>query len=413
MSSRPIEQASSSLSECDRFAAQWRPRFPILADSTYLVTHSLGAMPNTVYAKLQAFAEQWATRGVRAWAEGWWDSPVTVGNVLAKVMNAPEGSVVMHQNVSVIEGIVASALDFSGARNKVVYTDQNFPTNMYAWEGWKRHGARIDVVASPDGATMPTEKLCAAIDETTLIVPISHVFFRSSFLQDAKAICARAKQVGALVLLDTYQSLGTVPIDVRELDVDMVCGGSVKWLCGGPGAGYLYVKPAVQERLAPKITGWAAHAAPFAFELGEQRYAPNIRRMLNGSPAVSSFFAATAGYEQVLEVGVHRIRRHSIQLTEALRANLLDRGFDVSSPADPEQRGGSLTVRLNKDEHGPAFVAALEARHILVDHRPEAGLRVSPHFYTGWSELAEFAAVLSELRANGAWKSFAQSNKAY
>ena len=413
MNTRPIDQAPSTLSECDRFAARWRPRFPILADCTYLVTHSLGAMPNTVYAKLNAYAEQWATRGVRAWAEGWWDSPVTVGNVLAKIMNAPEGSVVMHQNVSVIEGIVASALDFSGARNKVVYSDQNFPTNMYAWEGWKRHGARIDMVTSPDGATMPTEKMCAAIDESTLIVPISHVFFRSSFLQDARAICARARQVGALVLLDTYQSLGTVPIDVRELDVDMVCGGSVKWLCGGPGAGYLYVKPEVQAKLAPKITGWAAHAAPFSFELGEQRYASNIRRMLNGSPGVPSFLAATAGYEQVLEVGVQSIRRHSIQLTEALRANLLDRGFDVSSPADPHQRGGSLTVRLKKDEHGPAFVAALEARRILVDHRPEAGLRVSPHFYTGWSELAEFAGVLSELRARGAWKSFAQSNKTY
>lgn len=401
---------AAALAECDRFAAQWRPRFPILESTTYLVTHSLGAMPGAVYDKLRAYADQWATRGVRAWAEGWWDSPVTVGNLLAKVMNAPEGTVAMFPNVSTIEGVVASSLDFSGPRNKVVYTDQNFPTNMYAWEGWRRYGARIETVASEAGAA-PTEKLLAAIDERTLIVPISHVLFRSSFLQDARAVCRRAREVGALVLLDTYQSLGTVPIDVRELGVDMICGGSVKWLCGGPGAGYLYVRPGLE--LEPRITGWAAHAAPFAFETGPQRYAPNIRRMLNGSPPVPALLQATAGYEIVLEVGTQRIREHSIRLTEALRAELLERGFRSSSPPDPQRRGGSLTVQLAPDEHGPAFVAALEARGILVDHRPEAGLRVSPHFYTGWSELARFAETLSELREKGSWKDFAKSGKAY
>jgi len=215
------------------------------------------------------------------------------------------------------------------------------------------------------------------------------------------------------VLLDTYQSLGTVPIDVRDLGVDMLCGGSVKWLCGGPGAGYLYVRPELLPTLRPLITGWAAHAQPFAFELGEQRLAAGMQRMLHGSPAVPALFAATAGYEQVLEVGVARIREHSQRLTEALRASLLERGFEVSSPADPNRRGGTLTVRLKANEHGPAFVAALEARGVLVDHRPEAGLRVSPHFYTRWSELAEFVATLSELRDTGKWKSFAQSGKSY
>lgn len=413
MKTSVTQSDAHNLAACDAFAATWRPRFPILSKTTYLVTHSLGAMPNTVYDKLRAYADQWATRGVRSWAEGWWDSPVTVGNVLARIMNAPENSVVMFPNVSTIEGVIASALDFSGPRNKVVYTDQNFPTNMYAWEGWKRHGAQIHVVKSPDGVGVPTEAMLAAIDERTLIVPISHVFFRTSFLADAKAICARAREVGALVLLDTYQSLGTVPVDVRELGVDMVCGGSVKWLCGGPGAGYLYVRPELQNTLAPKITGWAAHAAPFAFELGEQRYANNVRRLLNGSPAVPALLQATAGYEIVLEVGAQRIREHSMRLTETLRRTLLERGFASPSPADPERRGGSLTVRLAADEHGPAFVAALEARGILVDHRPEAGLRVSPHFYTGWSELAAFADALVELRTSGAWKSFVQSNKSY
>jgi kynureninase len=260
---------------------------------------------------------------------------------------------------------------------------------------------------------MPTETLLAAIDERTLIVPISHVFFRSSFQQDAAAICKRAREVGALVLLDTYQSLGTVPVDVQALGVDMICGGSVKWLCGGPGAGYLYVRPDLLPKLEPKITGWAAHAAPFAFELGEQRYASSAMRLLHGSPAVPALFAATAGYEVILEVGVERIRAHSVQLTEWLRRDLIDRGFVVPSPSDPARRGGTLTVRLDADEHGPAFVAALEKRGILVDHRPEAGLRVSPHFYTRLDELLEFAATLSDLRQTKKWRDFASGGKAY
>ncbi len=405
--------AAPTLSDCDAFAERWRPRFPILASTTYLVTHSLGAMPLAVHDKLRAYAEQWQTRGVRSWAEGWWDAPVTVGNLLGRIMNAPTESVTMHQNVSIVESVVASCLDYSGKRNKVVYTDQNFPTNMYVWEAWKRYGASIHVVKSRDGRTVPTEELLAAIDEQTLVVPISHVFFRSSYRQDAEAICARAKSVGALVLLDTYQSLGIVPLDVQKLGVDMVCGGSVKWLLGGPGAGYLYVRPDLLPKLQPKITGWAGHAAPFAFELGEQRFAGDVRRMLNGSPAVPALLAATAGYETILEVGVERIHQHSVLLTEWLRQELLSRGFDVTSPPDPQRRGGSLTVKLASDEHGPAFVAALEQRGVLVDHRPDAGLRVSPHFYTKLDELKRFSELLVELRSSGAWRAHVDSKKSY
>ncbi len=392
---------------------RWRKRFPILAKTNYLVTHSLGAMPDTVNDKLREYTEQWASRGVRAWAEGWWDAPIKVGNVLGRIFNAPPNTVVMHQNVSVIQGIIASSLDFSKRRNKVVYTDQNFPTNMYVWEGFKRFGARIEVVKSPDGIGVPTEAVLRAIDEETLIVPISHVFFRTSFMQDAAAIVKRAKEVGALVLLDTYQSLGCVPIDVQALGVDMLCGGSVKWLCGGPGAGYLYVRPGLIGELEPRITGWAAHAAPFAFELGEQRYSPDVRRLLHGSPAVPALYAATAGYEIVQEVGVANIRAHSLALTEWLRGELESNGFVVTSPKNVNQRAGTLTVRLAADESGPAFVAALEARSILVDHRPEAGIRVSPHFYTRRDELADFANALVELRRTKKWRDFVTSDKAY
>lgn len=402
-----------TLSPPDHDPDAWRDRFPILERFTYLVNHSLGAMPRGVYAKLQGYADQWATRGVRAWAEGWWDAPVRVGDLAGRIMNAPGGTVAMHQNVSVIESIVASALDFSGRRNKVVYTDQNFPTVMYVWEGMRRRGARIEVVASPDGIGVPTERLLEAIDEETLVVPISHVLFKSSYRQDAAAICARAREVGALVLLDTYQSLGTVPVDVQALGVDMICGGSVKWLCGGPGAGYLYVRPGLLETFEPAITGWAAHAEPFAFETGAQRYAGGAWRLLHGSPAVPALLAATAGYEVVLEVGVENIRAWSVYLTETLRERVLERGFEVPSPADPQRRGGTLTVGLREDEHGPSFVEALAERGILVDHRPGAGIRVSPHFYTRAGEMEEFAEALSELRETRAWTKHADSVGAY
>lgn len=393
---------------------RWRDRFPILAGTTYLVNHSLGAMPAGVPERLRRFADDWARLGVRAWSEGgWWDAPLTVGNLLAKVMNAPEGSVVMHQNVSVIEGLVASALDFGGRRNKVVYTDQNFPTNMYVWEGYRSLGARIVTVESDPDGTVPTDRLLEAIDEETLVVPISHVCFRSSWLQDARAVCARAREVGALVLLDAYQSLGTVPVDVQALGVDMVCGGSVKWLCGGPGAGYLYVRPDLRAELRPRLTGWAAHADPFAFETGPQRYAEGAKRMLHGTPAVACLFQAIPGYETILEAGVERIRAWSVHLTETLRADLIDRGFSIFGPADPARRGGTLTVGLRDDEHGPAYVRALATRDVLVDYRPGAGIRVSPHFYTREDELSEFAELMAGLRESGAWRDHVGEAAAY
>lgn len=391
---------------------RWRAQFPIVEDTTYLVNHSLGAMPARARDKMAEFLDQWATRGVRAWGEGWWDMPVTAGNVLARMMNAPRESIVMHQNVSVVQASIASSLDFSGRRNKVVYTDQNFPTVMYVWEAYKKHGARIHVVPT-DGVQVDTARLLEAIDEETLVVPISHVTYKSHFLQDAAAICARAREVGALVVLDTYQSLGTVPLDVAALGVDFVCGGSVKWLCGGPGAGYLYVRPDLLPTLEPKITGWAAHAAPFAFETGPQRYAPDIRRMLHGSPSVAAFWCATAGYELLLECGVENVRRWSQRLTERLRANLLAQGFRIHGPEDPRRRGGTITVGLAPDENGPAFVKALEARGILVDHRPGAGVRVSPHYYTLEDEMDEFVEALAELREKRTWRDHVTAKTSY
>ena len=389
---------------------KWRDEFPILANTTYLVNHSLGAMPRKVFDALHEYAEMWATRGIRSWAEGWWTSPVTTGDLVGKILGAPAGTVVMHQNVSVIMGLVASCFDFKGERNKVVYTDMNFPTCMYVWEAQQRHGAEIVSVPSRDGIGIETEDLLAAIDERTLIVPISHVLFQTGYQQDLAAVIEKAHSVGALVMGDCYQSTGTVPLDVTALGIDMVCGGSVKWLCGGPGAGYLYVRPDLRDTLEPGLTGWMAHAAPFAFEPGEQRYADDATRMLHGSPAVPALYAARSGYEIIGEVGVSAIREKSVRQTTLFMQSAAERGYASKSPTNPDRRGGTVTVLV---DHAPAVVAALAERDILIDCRPDVGLRVSPHFYTTDEELLGCLDAVDEILSTGAWEKHVKDAAAY
>lgn len=372
--------------------ARWRQEFPALSRCVYLISHSLGAMPRGVYQKMQEFASTWERRAIRAWEEGWWEMPVQVGNLLADLLGAPHGSITMHQNVSIAEAVVISCFDFRSARNKVVYTDMNFPSVMYLYEAQRRNGARIEMVASEDGVTVPTEKLIAAIDEQTLLVPISHVLFRSSYIQDMEPIIARAHSVGAHVVLDIYQSAGTVPIDLARLGVSFAVGGSVKWLCGGPGAGYLYVRPDLASRLEPALTGWMAHRQPFSFELGPIRYAENSFRFLNGTPHVPALYAAQAGYEIVREVGVEAIRTKSSWQTERLIGWADQFGFVVRSPRKSEQRGGSVTIDVPDADR---ICRELVRREFLVDYRPQAGIRIAPHFYNTDDEVD---AVMREIK---------------
>jgi kynureninase len=363
---------------------KWRSEFPILDKTVYLISHSLGAMPKATYQRLHDYAETWATRGVRAWAEGWWEMPVTVGDEVARIIGADPGTVVMHQNVSTCQSLVLSCLEPTPQRHKIVYSELNFPSVMYVYEAHARDGRlRIETVKSDDGITVPLERMLAAIDEATLLVPFSHVLFKSAFLQDAKAIIHRAHEVGAMVVLDTYQSAGTVPFSVKELNADFATGGSVKWLCGGPGAGYLYVRPDLQGKLEPKTTGWMAHEAPFAFDT-ELHYAPNITRFLHGSPAIPALYAAESGYRIINEIGVERIREKSVRQTDYLIALAEDAGFGVTSPKDAKQRGGTVTIA---HEHAAAVAKELIRREFIIDYRPGAGVRISPHFYTTDEEL--------------------------
>jgi kynureninase len=364
---------------------KWRGEFPILEKSVYLISHSLGAMPRATFERLQDYAEAWATRGVRAWAEGWWEMPVTVGDEVARIIGADAGTVVMHQNVSICQSLILSCFDPHPKRNKIVYSELNFPSVMYVYEAHARDGRlRIETVKSDDGITVPLERMLAAIDEATLLVPMSHVLFKSAFVQDARAIIERAHEVGAMVVLDTYQSAGTLPFSVKDLNADFATGGSVKWLCGGPGAGYLYVRPDLQKSLEPKTTGWMAHESPFAFEGGAIRYAPDITRFLHGSPAIPALYAAQSGYRIINEIGVEAIRAKSVRQTTRLIELAAEAGLRVTSPHDASQRGGTITIAV---EHAAAITSELIRREFIVDYRPGAGIRISPHFYTKDEEL--------------------------
>ena len=363
---------------------RYRAEFPSLDRQLHLISHSLGAMPRGVRLRLLEYADAWEARSIRAWEEGWWGMPVTTGNKIAAILGAPPGSVVMHQNVSVAQSVLLSAFDFSGRRNKVVYTELNFPSVMYVYEARRELGARIEIVGSEDGFTVPLERLLAAIDEETLLVPISHVLFKSSYLQNARAVVEKAHRVGARVVLDCYQSAGTVPFSLTDLGVDFAVGGSVKWLCGGPGAGYLYVRPDLIGKFEPRVTGWMAHAAPFAFEPGPIRYADGIMRYLHGSPQIACFYAAEAGYDLILEIGVEKIRRKSLRQTRLLMDAAAARGFPSRNPGNDSERGGTVILDV---PDGAQVTRELLLRDVLVDHRPGAGIRMSPHYYTRDDEL--------------------------
>jgi kynureninase len=373
--------------------AGYRDRFPILREATYLINHSLGAMPAEAAARLQRYADEWATRGVRAWGEGWWETPVTVGDQVGRIVGAPPASTVMHQNVTVAEAVVLSCFDVSGPRNRIVFEEGLFPSVRYVQQAEGRLGAEV-VVCEDEEAVLE------AIDERTLLVPVSHVLYKTAEIQDVARIAARAEEAGAHVLLDAYQSAGAVPLDVSALGVAFAVGGSVKWLCGGPGAGWLYVRPDLAERLEPRLAGWQAHARPFAFE-ADMAYAPGAARFLTGTPNVPALYAATAGYDVIEEIGVPRIRERSQELT-ALLVELVDAaGFELASPRDAERRGGSVAFRTPEFE---AVHRELAARDIVCDFRPDTGLRFGPHFFNTEEELRFAVAQVVEIVETGAYE---------
>jgi kynureninase len=379
----------------------WRDEFPILSTSTYMISNSLGAMPRAVYAKLNEYADTWATRGVRAWENPWWDMAVTVGDKVASLIGAKPREISLHQNVTITEAIIASCFDFSGPRNKVIMSDLEFPSIIYFYEAQRSRGAKTHLIKSKDGIHLPLEEFLKAIDETTLLVPISLVLFRSASIVDAKAIIERAHQVGAHVILDCFQATGTVPVDVSTLQPDFAVGGVLKWLCGGPGVAYLYVRPDLRKKLNPTLTGWSAHQHPFDFEVGANKLRDDAYRFLNGTPHIPALYACQPGLDIIREVGLERIREKSKLQTQRLFDQAKSRGWRVNSPESPLNRGGTISVDC---PHPQQVKAELLARNILVDYRPNAGVRISPHFYNLDDEIDFTLAQIAEILETRAWE---------
>jgi kynureninase len=381
---------------------RFRGEFPILESTTYLVSNSLGAMPRTVPDRLAEYADQWASRGVRAWAEGWWSMPVSVGDEIAPLIGAGAGEVAMVPTVSLAQAEILSALDY-GDRDTIVMTELDFPSVRYVYDRLaSRLGARVVVVPAEDGIRVDEERLIAAIDERTRLVAMSHVLFRSAYVMDVARVAAHAHAMGALVSLDAYHSVGVLPVDVHALGADFLTGGVLKWLCGGPGGCFLWARPEVSASVAPALTGWQAHRHPFAFE-PEMQYAEGAWRWLGGTPVIPALFAATAGPQLLRAAGIDAVRAKSLRQTGRLIELAEARGFPLAVARDPARRGGTVAFDV---PHAREVAQALLARGIIVDYRPGAGIRVAPHFYTADDELDAAVLAIDEILAHEEWRRY-------
>jgi kynureninase len=376
--------------------AKWRDEFPILARSVYMISNSLGAMPRATARNLADYAEMWATRGVRGWEERWWEMPAEVGNKIARVIGAPPGTVSMHENVTTAQMVALSCVRPSGARTRIVCSAMDFPSMVYLYRAQQAAGFELRVVPAEDDLTVSTDRMLDAIDESTAVVAFSHVLFRTSYIMDAGAIVRRARQVGATVILDTYQSAGIIPVDVAALGVDFAVGGCLKWLCGGPGNAFLYTRPDLLKRAKPAFTGWLSHEHPFDFDTGDVVMRGDAMHMMNGTPSIPAYYAALAGLDIVNAVGVDRIRAASRQMTARLLALADEYGFTSAASRNPDRLAGTVAVNV---PDALLVSRTLKARDVIVDYRPPVGIRISPHFYNTMDEIDRVMAEIASITA--------------
>ena len=376
---------------------KWRDEFPILSRTVYMISNSLGAMPKRTAANLAEYAETWATRGVRGWEERWWEMPVEVGNKVARIIGARPGTVSMHENVTTAHLVALSTLRPAGARRRIVCTAMDFPSMIYLYRAQQAAGFELTIVPAEDDLSVRTDRVLDAIDETTAVVCLSHVLFRTSYIMDVAAIAARAREKGARIIIDTYQSAGIVPFDVTALGVDFAVGGCLKWLCGGPGNAFLYTRPDILHDAKPSFTGWLSHKTPFAFDTGEVEARDDAMHMMNGTPSIPAYYAAIGGLDIVHEVTVARIREQSIRMTARLLALVDQYGFTSIASRDPEKLAGTVAVNV---PDALAVSRTLKARDFIVDYRPPVGVRISPHFYNTMDEIdrvmAEVASIVKK-----------------
>ena len=371
---------------------EYRREFPILARKTYLNSCSLGALSSRSMAGLAEFQAEWNERGAAAWYDGWIPKLDELRAAYGRAIGAGRGEVALSPNVSTALSTVASCLEY-GERPRVVVADVDFPTIAHQWLAKQRLGVEVVSVPSDGRVRVPLERWEAAIDERTVLVATSHVLYTSGQVQDVRAIAEIAHRKGALCLVDAYQSAGQLPLDVGELDADFVVGGSLKWLLGGQGMAFLWVRPGLIRELEPTVTGWFAVDSQFSFENARLRFREDAVRFEYGTPSVPSMYAALGGLSLVEEVGIPRIRERTDFLTRDLVARLRDHGFGLRVPASPEEHAAITMVEV---PDAAATVAGLAERGVIADHR-FGMLRLSPYFYNTEEENAGAVAALAEV----------------
>jgi kynureninase len=354
----------------------------------------MGAAPLRARDALEAYWEEWAAEGPEAW-ERWLPRIGEIADGIGALIGAPPGSCFLGPNVSVLQAGIATCIDFRGERNEVVYEALQFPSLTYVWREWERYGAVVRIIGSDDGRTIATERIVEAITQKTAIAVLSHAYYVSGALADVRTIQQHCRRVGALLCVDAYQTTGVYPYDVTAWDLDLVTGGSHKWLCGSAGCGWIYLKPSLLERFRPAVTGWMAHARPFSFEAAPIAHAPSMYRFGHGTPTIPGYVVAQPGHDIVASVGVHRIRERNVQLTEKILAMALERGLRVNSPRQAERRTGWIGIDFAGSEDA---CRRLIERRVFVDYRPTCGIRVGPHFYTDDAEIDEFFRMLDKVR---------------
>ena len=354
----------------------YRDEFPILQRRTYLNSCSLGALSQRSMDAMAEFMELWNAYGASAWYEIWWAELQNVRDSFAQLIGATGREIAIQPNVSVALSSVASALDFH-ERPKVVMTELDFPTVFYQWMVKRHPEIELVVLESEDGVTVPLEKYESAIDERTALVSTSRVFFTTGYIQDVGAITEMAHRQGAQVFVDDYQGTGQVPIDVKGLNVDYLVTGGLKWLLGGPGIAFLYVRDDLIEALEPTFTGWFANAHQFDFRPQTFAFRDDATRFEQGTPALAPVYAARGGLEIVHEIGPQRLRERTSYLTTDLIERARERGFQLRVADDETERTGIVMVEMD----GPdLMVKSLAEREVIVDYRPGA-VRISPYFY--------------------------------
>jgi len=368
-----------------------RAEFPLLEKCTYLNSNSTGAFPRGMEAVFQRYSQTLQSWRDEAW-EGWWADWLGYMDAVARFIGGPAGSVVTDTNLTTLLGRLATCFDFQGERRRVVTTDLEFPTTPFLWKGFARYGAEAVVVPSEHGR-MDEERLCAAIDERTLLVNLSHASFATGALVDLAPVLKRAREVGALVIVDAYQSVGAVPLDVEALGVDFLLGGAHKWMCGSTESAFLYVRPALLPTLRPAATGWIAGENPLNFEPARD-WAPTARRLASGTPAVLPSQLSRVGLELLAKVGMPTIRAHSLRCTARVMERADEAGLTVVTPRQDERRGGVLALRFPGDAE---VTRRLVASGFICSYR--GALRVAPHFYNTLEEVDRFMeALVAEAR---------------